>query len=59
MYRYMTQGTHSHALWQPRRVRWGWKWGGRLRGRGHMHTYGQLMLMYGKNDHKYCKVIIF
>ena len=28
----------------------GWSGEG-TRGRGHMHTYGQLMLLYGKNHH--------
>ena len=35
----------SGALWQPRRV-------GGSRGRGHIYTYGWLMLMYGRREVK-------
>ena len=38
-------------LWQPRGVGWGERWEGGSRGRGHMHTYGWTMLMYGRNQH--------
>ena len=32
-------------------VGWGRRWEGSSRGRGHSHTYGSAMLMYGRNQH--------
>jgi len=37
---FMSQGTQTGALYQPRGVGWGGRWEGRSRGRGHMDTYG-------------------
>ena len=37
---YITQGTQTGALCQPRGVGWGGRWEGRSRGRGQMYTYG-------------------
>ena len=41
----MPQETQTGALYQPRRVGWGERWEGGSRGRGHIYTYGWLMLM--------------
>ena len=35
---YMTQGTQTGALQQPRRVEWGGRWEGGSRGREYMYT---------------------
>ena len=43
------------ALWQPRGVGWGGRWGGVSRGSGHMYTYGWFMLMYGRNQYNVIK----
>ena len=37
---FMTQGTQTRALNQPRGVEWGGKWEGVLGGKGHMYTCG-------------------
>ena len=43
-----TQGTHLGLCDNPEG--WGWAGGERdSRGRGHMDTYGQFMLMYDRN----------
>ena len=34
----MSQGTQTGALYQPRGVGWGGRWGGGSRGRGHICT---------------------
>ena len=36
---YVAQEIQAGALYQPRGVRWGGKWEGVSRGRGHMYTY--------------------
>ena len=33
--------------------------GGGIRGRGHMYTYGQFMLLYGKNHHNIVKQLSY
>ena len=45
----MTQGTQSGTLWQPRGVG----------GKGHVHTYHWLMLMYDRNQHNSVKQLYF
>ena len=37
---YMSQGTQTGALYQPRGVEWEGRWEGGSKGRGHMKTYG-------------------
>ena len=37
---YMSQGTQTGSVHQPRGVGWGGRWEGGSRGRGHMYTYG-------------------
>ena len=36
---YMTQGTQTGAVYQPRGVGWGGRWEGGSRGSGPMHAY--------------------
>ena len=38
---------------------YGGKWEGSSRGRGHMYTYGWLMLMFGRNQHNTVKQLPF
>ena len=45
----------SSALWQPRGLGWGGGGMGGSRRREHMYTYGQFMLMYGRNQHNIVK----
>ena len=47
----MVQETQTGALYQPRGVGWGGRWEGGTKGSGYMYTYGQFMLMYGRNLH--------
>ena len=37
---YMTQGTQTEALYQPRGVGWEERWEGSIRGRKYMYIYG-------------------
>ena len=54
----MAQGTQTRAL-EPR----GWDGqgggGGSSGVRGHMYTYGQFMLLFGKNQHSSVKQLSF
>ena len=36
----MTQETQAEALYQPRGMGWGKRWGGDSKGRGYMYKYG-------------------
>ena len=45
---FLTQKTQIGALWQPR---WGGRWKGGSRRRGHMCTYDWSMLKYSRNQH--------
>ena len=45
-------------LWQPREVGWDGSWEGGSRGRGNMHPYGWLILVYGRNQHNIVKRMI-
>ena len=46
----MTQGAQTSILQQPRGVRLDRRWEGVSRGRAHMYTFGQFMLMYGRTN---------
>ena len=41
------------------KARKGWRWEGGSRERGHMYTYGWVMLMYGRNQHNTVKQLPF
>ena len=56
---YITHGTQTWALWQPRSMQWGRRWEGESRGRGHMYTYGWFMLMFGRNQQNSVKQLSF
>ena len=43
-------GTQAGTLWQLRGVGWRGRWEGGLRGRGHMYTYGWLMLRFDRKQ---------
>ena len=47
---FMSQGTQTGALYQPRGVGWGGRWEGHSRGRGHMDTYGWFMLSFDRKQ---------
>ena len=49
----------SCAHWQPRGVGRGGRWEGGSRLRGHMYTYGWLMLLYGRNQHNIVKQLSY
>ena len=46
------------ALWQPWGLGWSGGWEGESRRRGHMHTYGWFMLLYGRNQYNIVKQLI-
>ena len=52
---YMTQGTQTRPLWQPRVGGWSGRWEGGSRGRGHMYASVWFMLMCDRNQHTIVK----
>ena len=52
----MSQGTQSGSLYQPR---WGGRWQGGSRGRGHMYTYGWFMLMFDRKQQNSVKQLSY
>ena len=55
---YMTQGTQTRALQQPRGVGWGGRWEGDLRGRGHRVHLWVIHADIWQKTTKFCKAII-
>ena len=55
----MTQGTQTGALYQARGVGWGGRREGGSRGRGHMYTYGCIMLMIDTKQQNSVKQLSF
>ena len=45
--------------WLKTTIKNKFRWEGGWRGRGHMHTYGWFMLMYGRSQHKFVKQLSF
>ena len=56
---HMAQETHKVALYQPRKVRWGGRWKGGSKGRGHMYTYGWFMWMFDRTQQNSVKQLSF
>ena len=55
---YMTQGTQTRALQQPRGVGWGGRWEGGLRGRGHRVHLWVIHADIWQKTTKFCKAIV-
>ena len=56
---WVTQGTQTGALYQPREVGWRGRQEGGLRGRGHMYTYGWFMLRSDRKQQNSVKQLSF
>ena len=52
---HVEQGAQLSAPWKPSGVGWGGRWEVSSEGKGHMHTCGLFMLMYGRNRHNIVK----
>ena len=55
---YMTQGTQTGALQQPRGVEWGGRWEGVSRGRGQMLYLWLIHVHVWQKPTKFCKATI-
>ena len=55
----MAQETQTGALHQPKGVRWGGRWEGGSRGRGHMYTYVSCMLRFDRKQQNSVKQLSF
>ena len=55
----VAQETQTGALYQPRGMKWGGRWGGSSKGRRYMYTYGWFMLRFDRKQQNPVKQLSF